>query len=138
MTRIVMLVTIPYTATLATILPFSSSKVRSLFCTSTVIGTRTWGGLVGLSGNAGFADGGSLNVPTFGLFDENGEWVVEGVGVYPDIEVIDSPEKIAKGQDPTIEKAVEVLLKELEKNPVKKLKIPEDPDRKNWYEKEIK
>ena len=104
----------------------------------TIIGTRTWGGLVGLSGNAALADGGYINVPTFGMFDENGEWVVEGVGIYPDIEVIDAPDLIVKGKDPSIEKAVEILLKQLEENPKKDIKIPEDPDRKEWIEKEIK
>ncbi|MCK5169695.1 MAG: PDZ domain-containing protein, partial [Bacteroidales bacterium] len=104
----------------------------------TIIGTRTWGGLVGLSGNAALADGGYINVPTFGMFDENGEWVVEGIGIYPDIEVIDAPDLIVKGKDPSIEKAVGLLLKQLEENPKKDIKIPEDPDRKEWIEKEIK
>jgi len=77
-----------------------------------LIGTRTWGGLVGISGNATLVDGGSISVPRFGIFDENGEWIIEGIGVYPDIEVVDRPEQLAKGIDPGIEKAVEVLLKE--------------------------
>lgn len=103
-----------------------------------LIGTRTWGGLVGISGNAQFVDGGSLSVPRFGVFDENGNWIIEGVGVYPDIEVIDTPDKLAKGIDPGIEKAVEVLLKELKENPVKKVKAPQPPDRSGWHEKDIK
>lgn len=103
-----------------------------------LIGTRTWGGLVGISGNAQFVDGGSFAVPRFGVFDENGEWIVEGIGVYPDIEVVDRPEKLAKGEDPGIEKAVEVLLKELKKNPTKKVEIPVAPNRSGWIEKDIK
>lgn len=103
-----------------------------------LIGTRTWGGLVGISGNARLVDGGYISVPRFGIFDENSEWIIEGVGVYPDIEVVDRPEQLAKGIDPTVEKAVEVLLKELEKNPVKKVKVPEPPNRSGWIEKEIK
>jgi len=103
-----------------------------------LIGTRTWGGLVGISGNATLVDGGSISVPRFGIFDENGEWIIEGIGVYPDIEVVDRPEQLAKGIDPGIEKAVEVLLKELEKNPPKKVKIPEPPNRSGWNEKDIK
>jgi len=103
-----------------------------------LIGTRTWGGLVGISGNARLVDGGYISVPRFGIFDENSEWVVEGIGVYPDIEVIDRPEQLAKGIDPGIEKAVEVLLKELEANPVKKVLPPTPPDRSGWIEKEIK
>lgn len=103
-----------------------------------LIGTRTWGGLVGISGNARLVDGGNISVPRFGVFDENSEWIVEGIGVYPDIEVVDRPEQLAKGIDPGIEKAVEVLLKELEKNPVKKVKVPEPPNRSGWIEKEIR
>jgi tricorn protease len=104
----------------------------------TLIGTRTWGGLVGIQGGRSFVDGGSFNVPQFGIFDEKGEWIIEGVGVYPDIEVVDRPELTAKGIDPSIEKAVEVLLKELETNPVQKPVIPADPDRSGFIEIEVK
>jgi tricorn protease len=76
--------------------------------------------------------------PGFGIFDENENWIIEGIGVYPDIEVVDRPEQLAKGIDPGIEKAVEVLLKELEANPVKKVKSPAPPDRSGWIEKEIR
>ncbi len=103
-----------------------------------LIGTRTWGGLIGLSGNPDFADGGSLNVPTFGFVDDEGRWAVEGEGVAPDIEVIDRPERIAAGQDPCIEKAVEVLLEQLKQKPPKKPAMPGEPDRSKWIEKEIK
>ncbi len=103
-----------------------------------LIGTRTWGGLVGISGNAGLVDGGYIAVPRFGVFDENSEWIVEGVGVYPDIEVVDAPDKIAKGIDPSIEEAVKVLLEELEKNPVKKIVPPANPDRSKWIEEDVK
>lgn len=71
-----------------------------------LIGTRTWGGLVGISGNARLVDGGNISVPRFGIFDENGEWIIGGIGVYPDIEVVDRPEQPAKGIDPCVEKAV--------------------------------
>lgn len=100
-----------------------------------LIGTRTWGGLVGLSGNPGLADGGYIAVPTFGFIDKEGNWAVEGVGVYPDIEIIDLPELVAQGKDPCIEKAVEVLLEELKNNPPKKITKPEDPDRSKWIKK---
>jgi len=103
-----------------------------------LIGTRTWGGLVGISGNAGLVDGGYIAVPRFGVYDENEEWIVEGIGVYPDIEVIDRPELTAKGIDPSIEKAVEELLIELDANPIKKPKSPEAPDRSGFIEKDIK
>ncbi len=102
-----------------------------------LIGTRTWGGLVGISGNAGFVDGGSFSVPRFGIYADN-EWIIEGIGVYPDIEVVDKPHLTAKGIDPGIEKAVEVLLKELEKNPVKEPRVPVAPDRSGFIEVDIK
>ena len=104
----------------------------------TLIGTRTWGGLVGLSGNPALADGGYTAVPTFGFINTEGNWAVEGVGVYPDIEVYDRPELVAKGEDPCIKKAVEVLLAELKKNPPKKIKMPEDPDRSKRIKKKKK
>ena len=103
-----------------------------------LIGTRTWGGLVGVSGNPRLADGGYTTVPTFGFIDTEGNWAVEGVGVYPDIEVYDRPELVVKGKDPSLEKAIEVLLDELKKNPTKKIKKPDDPDRSKWIKKKIK
>lgn len=103
-----------------------------------LIGTRTWGGLVGISGNAGLVDGGYISVPRFGIYDRDGEWIIEGIGVYPDIEVIDRPDELAKGNDPSIEKAVEVLLDELKAHPVPEVKDPTPPDRSKWIEKEIK
>ena len=99
-----------------------------------LIGTRTWGGLVGMSGNAGLVDGGYIAVPRFGIYDENEQWIIEGTGVSPDIEVVDRPEQLAKGIDPCIEKAVEVLLKQLQENPVKKVNTPAPPDRSGWNE----
>jgi len=92
-----------------------------------LIGTRTWGGLIGLSGNPGFMDGGSLAVPTFRFLDTEGSWAVENVGVAPDDEVLDLPELVMKGRDPVLERAVEVLLEELERNPPKPIVVPTPP-----------
>jgi tricorn protease len=103
-----------------------------------LIGTRTWGGLIGISGNARLVDGGYISVPRFGIFDDTEGWIIEGIGVYPDIEVVDRPEALAKGEDPGIKKAVEVLLKELEARPVRKVRVPDPPDRSGWIEKEIR
>ena len=101
----------------------------------TLIGTRTWGGLVGQSGNAGLVDGTAIGVPTIGVVDTEGAWTVEGEGIRPDIEVWDLPELVAQGQDPSVEKAVAFLLEELKKNPPKKPQKPGDPDRSKWHEK---
>ncbi|MCL3779601.1 acetyl-CoA synthetase [Prolixibacteraceae bacterium JC049] len=103
-----------------------------------LIGTRTWGGLVGISGNARLVDGGYIAVPRFGVYDENSKWIIEGIGVYPDIEVVDAPHLISKGIDPCIERAVKELLQELNAKPVKEPAVPADPDRKEWIEQEIK
>ncbi len=100
-----------------------------------LIGTRTWGGLVGISGNARLVDGGYISVPRFGIFDKDDGWIIEGVGVYPDIEVVERPEQLVKGIDVCIEKAVEVLLQELKEKPVKKVTVPPPPDRSKWNEK---
>ena len=100
-----------------------------------LIGTRTWGGLIGISGNPGFVDGGGMYVPTFGFVDTEGRWDVEGRGVSPDVEIYDKPDEIVKGRDPSIEYAVKYLLEQLKKNPVKKVKKPSSPDRSKWIEK---
>ena len=92
-----------------------------------LIGTTTWGGLIGLSGNPLLVDGGGVLYPTFRFYNTEGEWAVENVGVSPDIEVWDLPEAIAAGGDPSIEKAVEVLLQELENYPGEP-EVPTPPD----------
>jgi tricorn protease len=103
----------------------------------TIIGTRTWGGLVGMTGNARLLDGGYIGAPRFGIYNQEGEWIIEGIGVYPDIEVYDEPHLVAAGKDPSLEKAIEVLLKELEENPPRPWVTPADPDRSKWIEVEI-
>lgn len=92
-----------------------------------LIGTRTWGGLIGISGNPGLADGGSVLAATFRFMSADGQWAVENEGVSPDIEVIDRPEQIAAGKDPSIEKAVEVLLGQLPATPKPRLQAPPAP-----------
>lgn len=93
-----------------------------------IIGTRTWGGLIGISGNPNLMDGGSINIPVFRFLDTDGKWAVENEGVYPDIEVVDRADLVVQGRDPSLEKAVEVLLEELKNNPPKKLVVPNPPD----------
>jgi tricorn protease len=60
--------------------------------------------------------------------DTDGNWAIENEGVYPDIEVLDRADLVVKGQDPSLQKAVEVLLEELKNNPPKKLVVPPPPD----------
>lgn len=93
-----------------------------------IIGTRTWGGLIGLSGNPNLMDGGNINIPVFRFLDTDGNWAIENEGVYPDIEVVDRADLVVLGRDPSLEKAVEVLLEELKNNPPKKIVVPPAPD----------
>ncbi|MGZ3833216.1 MAG: S41 family peptidase [Mucilaginibacter sp.] len=86
------------------------------FNVGTIVGTRTWGGLVGILGFPELLDGGNITAPNVGIWTKDG-WVVENVGVSPDIEVEQTPSEVIKGNDPQLQKAIEVALKELEKNP---------------------
>jgi tricorn protease len=79
-----------------------------------LVGTRTWGGLVGTWDTPRFIDGGRMVAPRGGFFDVDGEWAVEGEGVAPDIEVIQTPSEVVAGKDPQLERAVQEALKLLE------------------------
>lgn len=92
-----------------------------------LIGKRSWGGVVGISGRGPLLDGGSVSVPLTATNNENGEYVIEGYGVDPDIEVWQDPAAVLQGRDPQLERGIEELLKEIESNPVKKPQRPEDP-----------
>ena len=94
----------------------------------TLIGTRTWGGLIGLSGQPSFVDGGSLSIPTFRFYDTRGQWAIENEGVSPDIEIIDRPDDVAKGRDPSLERAVHELLEQLHRDPPTPPRVPLPPD----------
>lgn len=92
-----------------------------------IIGTRTWGGLIGITGQPSLVDGGTVTAPQFRFLGTDGNWMVENEGVSPDIEVIDRPDLVARGQDPALEKGIEVLLEELKRNPPRPLKVPPPP-----------
>jgi tricorn protease len=95
-----------------------------------LIGRRTWGGLVGISGNPSLVDGSRLSVPRIAFFELDGTWGVEGYGVPPDIEVIDDPALMLHGGDPQLEAAVRHLLEELEGWTFPHPTRPEGPDRR--------
>jgi tricorn protease len=82
-----------------------------------LIGMRTWGGLIGISGVPGLIDGGVATVPTFGFYNVKGEWEVEGHGVDPDIEVVDDPSLMVDGGDPQLDRAIAEALRLLESSP---------------------
>jgi tricorn protease len=89
------------------LLPYLFNKMKI----GPLIGTKTWGGLVGTWDTPLFVDGGRMVAPRGGFYDANGEWAVEGVGISPDIEVQQSPVAVSKGRDPQLERAVEEALK---------------------------
>ncbi|MCH6550780.1 MAG: PDZ domain-containing protein [Planctomycetes bacterium] len=94
-----------------------------------LIGTRTWGGLVGIWDVPPLVDGGYITAPRGGFFDLEGKWAVENEGVAPDIEVEQLPALVLAGHDPQLEKAVEVALELLERHPVELKSQPPDPVR---------
>lgn len=89
------------------LLPYLFNKMKI----GPLVGTKTWGGLVGTWDTPLFVDGGRMVAPRGGFYDVNGEWAVEGVGIPPDIEVQQSPAAVSKGRDPQLERAVEEALK---------------------------
>jgi tricorn protease len=101
-------------------------KMRNL---GPLIGTRTWGGLVGTWDTPRFIDGGRMVAPRGGFYDVNGEWAVEGEGVAPDIEVIQHPKETSKGNDPQLERAVQEALKLLKGNEFQLQPEPKAPVR---------
>ncbi|MDZ4808174.1 MAG: PDZ domain-containing protein [Bacteroidota bacterium] len=98
------------------------------FKVGTIVGKRTWGGLVGILGFPEFIDGGGVTAPNLAIWTKDG-FVVENTGVAPDIEVEQWPGDVIKGKDPQLEKAIEIALKELQKNPPEELKRPAYPNK---------
>lgn len=98
------------------------------FKVGTIVGKRTWGGLVGVLGYPEFIDGGVVTAPNLAFYTENG-FRVENEGVAPDIEIEQLPELVIKGHDPQLEKAIEIALKQLKENPPKVMKRPAYPDK---------
>ena len=76
-----------------------------------LIGGRTWGGLIGISGAPTLIDGGGVTVPTFRMYNPDGTWFKEGHGVDPDIQVLEDPTQLAKGVDTQLERAIAEALK---------------------------
>ncbi|MDX1333625.1 MAG: PDZ domain-containing protein, partial [Robiginitalea sp.] len=89
-----------------------------------LVGTRTWGGLVGTWDTPRFIDGGRMVAPRGGFFDLDGNWAVEGEGIAPDIEVIQEPSEVMNGRDPQLERGVKEALRLLETS---RFELPEEP-----------
>ena len=94
-----------------------------------LVGTRTWGGLVGTLGFPPTIDGGGITAPNLAFYNLKGEWDVENIGVAPDIEVEYSAPEVIKGRDPQLERAVQEALKLLEQNPTRRVPRPAPIDR---------
>ncbi|MGB6384259.1 MAG: PDZ domain-containing protein [Terriglobales bacterium] len=82
-----------------------------------LIGERTWGGVRGIRGQMPLMDGGYITRPEFSLYGLDSKWVIENHGVQPDIVVDNPPDLVVKGQDPQLEKAVEMLMEQIKANP---------------------
>ncbi len=97
-----------------------------------LIGMRTWGGLVGISGNPSMIDGSSVTAPTFAYYELDGTWGIEGHGVDPDIKVVDDPALMVNGGDPQLDTAISHMLEELKTKGFKAPPRPAYPNRKGF------
>ena len=94
-----------------------------------VIGKRSWGGVVGINSHGPLIDGGQVFVPENGSASLQGEWIIEGHGVDPDIEVDNDPQSVLAGRDPQLERAVDEVMKKIKAEPKVYPKKPAAPDR---------
>jgi len=82
-----------------------------------LIGKRSWGGVIGITGHGPLLDGGNVNVPEFGFASADGHWIIEGHGVDPDIEVENDPASVIAGRDPQLERGVAEVLRQMAEHP---------------------
>jgi len=93
-----------------------------------LVGTRTWGGLVGIGGFPQLLDGGSVTAPRYAIYGLNGDWEVENHGIAPDVPVEDLPKDVAAGHDRQLETGVQLVLDELKAHPVPEIPVPAFPN----------
>jgi tricorn protease len=96
-------------------------KVRKI---GPLVGTRTWGGLVGTLGVPATIDGGGITAPSLAFYSLEGKWAVENEGVTPDVEVEYSAQDVIKGHDPQLERGVQEALKLVDREALKKAARP--------------
>jgi len=94
-----------------------------------LVGTRTWGGLVGTLGTPPTIDGGGITAPALAFYDLSGKWSIENEGIAPDVEVDYKASDVIKGHDPQLERAVQEAMKMLNQNPVQHVPRPAPIDR---------
>jgi tricorn protease len=93
-----------------------------------LVGTRTWGGLVGIGGYPPLIDGGYVMAPRYAIYGLHGDWEVENRGIPPDVTVEELPKDVAAGHDLQLETGVQVVLDELKANPVADIPVPSFPN----------
>ena len=93
-----------------------------------LVGTRTWGGLVGIGGYPSLLDGGYVMAPRYAIYGLKGDWEVENRGIPPDVAVEELPKDIAEGHDKQLETGVQMVLDELKANPIPDIPIPPYPN----------
>ncbi len=94
----------------------------------TLVGVRTWGGLVGIGGYPTLIDGGSVTAPHAAIGGLHGQWEVEGAGIPPDLEVWQNPQLVRAGRDPQLEAAIASALTSLREHPIPTYRRPAFPD----------
>jgi tricorn protease len=115
-----------YSASDGDLFPYQFKKLKI----GKAIGKRTWGGVVGIRGSLPFIDGGQLMRPEFAPYDTEGKnWIIEGYGVDPDIEVDNDPAKEYAGEDQQLNKAIEQMKEELKSWPKELPAMPPFPDK---------
>src|SRR6266568_4978700 len=93
-----------------------------------LVGTRTWGGLVGIGGYPTLLDGGHVMAPRYAIYGLKGDWEVENHGIPPDVAVEELPKDVAEGHDKQLETGVQMVLEELKANPIPEILIPPYPN----------
>ena len=94
-----------------------------------LVGRTTMGILVGISGYPPLLDGGRITSPNFGIYDTEGNWIIENEGVAPDVFVEQLPKDLLQGRDPQLERTIQILLEEMKTYPYKNIRQPADPNR---------
>jgi tricorn protease len=89
-----------------------------------LIGKRSWGGVVGIGNRGPLIDGGTIYVPESAFASASGQWIIEGHGVEPDIEVDNDPRQVLAGRDQQLDRAIEELMKKLKGT---KVQLPPRP-----------
>ena len=93
-----------------------------------LVGTRTWGGLVGIGGYPSLLDNGYVMAPRYAIYGLNGDWEVENHGIPPDVAVEELPKDVADGHDRQLETGVQLILDQLKANPLSDVAVPKYPN----------